>query len=118
MVVEVATLRHFTEEREEQRRILFDRIEIARRRNLAGRRRLRRERHGCQHGDRRRPGEAFHDHRTRVPGSGGVSNVTTVGLPPSGLAASTMPLDSMPINFAGFRLKTTTTVLPTSDSGS
>ena len=48
----------------------------------------------------------------------GVSNVTTVGLPPSGLAASTMPFDSIPISFAGFRLNTTTTVLPTSDSGS
>ena len=40
------------------------------------------------------------------------------GLPPSGLAASTMPFDSMPISFAGFRLKTITIVRPTSASGS
>jgi hypothetical protein len=57
-------------------------------------------------------------HRTRVPGSGGFSNDTTVGLPPSGLAARTIPFDSMPISFAGFRLKTMTTVLPTNASGS
>src|SRR5262245_6086277 len=56
---------------------------------------------------------AVDNHRTRVPGSGGFTNVTTSGLPPSGLAASTMPFDSIPISFAGFRLKTITTVLPT-----
>ena len=41
-----------------------------------------------------------------------------LGLPPSGLAASTMPFDSMPISFAGFRLATMTIVRPTSASGS
>ena len=35
-----------------------------------------------------------------------------------GLAASTMPFDSMPISFAGLRLKTITIVRPTSASGS
>ena len=49
-------------------------------------------------------------YRTRVPGSGGVSKPTSIGLPPSGLAASTMPFDSTPISFAGFRLNTMTTV--------
>ena len=46
------------------------------------------------------------------------SKPTSVGLPPSGLAASTMPFDSMPISFAGFRLNTMTMVRPTSASGS
>ena len=54
-------------------------------------------------------------HRTRQPGS--ASTVTSTGFPPSGLAASTMPFDSMPISFAGFRLATITIVLPTSASG-
>jgi hypothetical protein len=49
------------------------------------------------------------DQRTRVPGAGGVSKLTSRGFPPSGLAASTMPLDSMPINFAGFRFATMAT---------
>ena len=46
------------------------------------------------------------------------STLTSAGGPPSTLAASTMPFDSIPINFAGFRLATTTTVFPTSASGS
>jgi len=49
------------------------------------------------------------DQRTRVPGAGGVSKLTSNGLPPSGLAASTMPFDSMPISFAGFRFATMAT---------
>ena len=53
------------------------------------------------------------DHRTRVPGAAGSAS-STIGRPPSGLAASTMPFDSMPISFAGFRFATMTTVLPTS----
>src|SRR5687767_119400 len=57
-------------------------------------------------------------HRTRTPGGISWSKPTSVGLPPSGLAASTIPLDSMPISFAGFRLKTMTMVRPTSCSGS
>ena len=56
------------------------------------------------------------DYRTRVPGAGGVSNATRIGLPPSALAASTIPFDSMPINFAGLRLKTIATWRPTSAS--
>ncbi len=56
-------------------------------------------------------------YRTREPSGGGASNPTTTGAPPSGLAASTMPLDSMPMSLAGFRLATTTRVRPTSDSG-
>jgi hypothetical protein len=59
-----------------------------------------------------------HDYLTRVPSGISVSKPTSVGLPPSGLAARTMPLDSMPISFAGFRLKTITIVRPTSCSGS
>ena len=57
-------------------------------------------------------------YRTRVPGSGAASKPTSAGFPPSGLAARTIPFDSTPINFAGFRLNTTTTVRPTSVSGS
>jgi hypothetical protein len=57
------------------------------------------------------------DHRTRQPGSTVSSNVISVGLPPSGLAASTMPLDSMPISLAGLRLNTMAMVFPTSCSG-
>ena len=57
-------------------------------------------------------------YRTRVPGAGGSSKLTSIGFPPSGLAASTIPFDSMPISFAGFRLTTMTTVRPTSASGS
>src|SRR5919108_3212977 len=57
------------------------------------------------------------NHRTRVPGAAGDAS-STIGAPPSGLAASTIPFDSMPINFAGCRFATTTTVLPTSASGS
>jgi hypothetical protein len=55
-------------------------------------------------------------YRTRVPGAAG-SAFNNIAPPPSGLAASTMPFDSMPINFAGFRLATITIVLPTSASG-
>ena len=65
-----------------------------------------------------RPATRAFIYRTRVPGSGGVSKRTSIGLPPSGLAASTMPFDSTPISFAGFRLNTMTTVRPTSASGS
>src|SRR5688572_4556059 len=56
------------------------------------------------------------DHLTRVPGGTSPSNATSVGLPPSGLAASTIPFDSMPISFAGFRLKTIAIVRPTNCS--
>src|SRR5262249_48398143 len=52
------------------------------------------------------------DHLTRVPGAGGSSNETNKGLPPSGLAASTIPFDSTPISLAGFKLNTMTTVRP------
>ena len=45
------------------------------------------------------------------------SNATTIGLPPSGLAARTIPFDSTPISFAGFRLATMTTVRPMRASG-
>ena len=45
------------------------------------------------------------------------STATRVGRPPSVLAASTIPFDSMPISFAGFRLATMTIVRPTSCSG-
>ena len=41
------------------------------------------------------------DHRTRVPGGGGLSNDSSAGAPPSGLAARTMPFDSTPISVAG-----------------
>jgi len=58
------------------------------------------------------------NHLTLVPGEISWSNPTSTGLPPSGLAASTIPFDSMPINFAGFRLNTMTTVRPTNASGS
>ena len=57
--------------------------------------------------------------RTRVPGGGGgSSNRTSDGLPPSRLAASTIPFDSTPISLAGFKLATTTTVRPTRSSAS
>jgi len=56
--------------------------------------------------------------RTRVPGGTSASKLTSVGLPPSVLAASTMPFDSIPISFAGLRLNTITIVRPTSASGS
>ena len=39
-------------------------------------------------------------------------------MPPSGLAASTMPFDSMPISFAGLRFATMATCRPTSASAS
>ena len=58
------------------------------------------------------------DHRMREPGAISPSNATRTGLPPSGLAARIMPFDSIPINFAGFKLKTTPTVFPTSCSAS
>src|SRR5262249_7980386 len=56
--------------------------------------------------------------RILVPGGGGWSKDRSSGLPSSGLAARIMPLDSMPISFAGFRLNAITTVRPTSASGS
>ena len=62
--------------------------------------------------------EVDHPSERAFPGGGGSSNDTSIGLPPSGLAASTMPFDSMPISLAGFRLNTITTVRPTSASGS
>ena len=51
-------------------------------------------------------------YRTRVPGGTRSSTATRIGVPPSGLAASTMPFDSMPISLAGFRLATMTIVRP------
>src|SRR5262245_29565527 len=54
------------------------------------------------------------DHRTREPAGRLGSTATSDGNPPSGLAASTMPLDSMPINLAGLRFATMTIVRPTS----
>jgi len=54
-------------------------------------------------------GEVGVDQRTRGPGAGGASKLTSIGLPPSGLAASTMPFDSIPISVAGFRLATIAT---------
>src|SRR6185369_13640892 len=119
MVVQVAALRHLREKCEEERGIVADGREVRRGCAFARRRWRRRRGDGArgQHGHRRRP-QRLPDHRTRVPGSGGFSNETTVGLPPSGLAARTIPFDSIPISFAGFRLKTITTVLPMSASGS
>jgi hypothetical protein len=58
------------------------------------------------------------DHLTRLPGGGGLSKPSRTGRPPSGLAASTMPFDSIPMSFAGFRFATITTERPTSASGS
>jgi hypothetical protein len=58
------------------------------------------------------------DHLTRLPGGGGLSKPRRTGKPPSGLAASTMPFDSIPISFAGFRFATITIDRPTSASGS
>ena len=58
------------------------------------------------------------NHRMREPGGTSPSKATSVGLPPSGLAARIMPFDSMPISLAGFKLNTTPTVRPTSCSGS
>ena len=57
------------------------------------------------------------DHRTRQPGSTPSGTATSVGLPPSGLAASSIPFDSIPINFAGLRLATTTTMRLTRSAG-
>ncbi len=39
------------------------------------------------------------DHLTRLPGGGGLSNPRSTGNPPSGLAASTMPFDSIAHQF-------------------
>jgi len=44
---------------------------------------------------------AVRPQRTRVPGGGGTSKPMTMGFPPSGLAASTIPFDSTPISVAG-----------------
>jgi hypothetical protein len=57
-------------------------------------------------------------HRMRDPGGTSLSKLTSVGFPPSGLAARIIPFDSIPINFAGFRLNTIPIVRPTSCSGS
>src|SRR5262245_27260653 len=104
--MEVGALRHLAEKRLERRRIAADRGEPARRRGFTAVRRLCAERGREQNDDER--DELLH--RTLVPGSGGVSKLTSIGLPPSGLAASTIPFDSTPISFAGLRLKTMTTV--------
>ena len=55
-------------------------------------------------------------HLTFVPGATSVSNVQSTALP-STEAASTMPFDSTPMSFAGFRFATSTTFRPTSASG-
>jgi len=54
----------------------------------------------------------------REPGAMSLSKATSTGLPPSGLAARIIPFDSIPISFAGFRLKTMPMVRPTSRPGS
>ena len=56
------------------------------------------------------------DYFTFVPGGTSASNVQSTALPSSD-AASTIPNDSTPMSFAGFRFATRTTFLPTSDSG-
>src|SRR5258706_7609689 len=120
VVVEVAAFRHLAQEHFERERLVANRRKLSRGRRLGGvagrpqpdgADRQRREREAGESG-------AAGRHRTRVPGSGGVSNPTSIGFPPSALAASTMPFDSKPIRFAGFKLKTMTTVRPTSASGS
>ena len=50
-------------------------------------------------------------------GSVDTATATSDGRPPSGLAASTMPFDSMPISLAGLRFATITMLRPTSCSG-
>jgi len=57
------------------------------------------------------------DHRTRAPGGTSRSKPRRIGWPPSGLPASTIPLDSTPISVAGCRFATITIVRPTSCSG-
>ena len=52
-----------------------------------------------------------------VEAIGGTSKLTIVALPPSGLAASTIPFDSTPIRGLGLRFASRTTRRPTSDSG-
>ena len=51
-----------------------------------------------------------------VPGGRSRSSVSTASFP-SVDAASTIPLDSIPMSFAGSRFATTTTFLPTSSAG-
>ena len=94
-------------------RALHDAVEIARER-VVGEMTV-----GIDHSMRARGQPSRSGYRdARVPGATSPSKPTSVGLPPSGLAARTMPFDSMPISFAGFRLKTMTMVRPTSCSGS
>ena len=57
------------------------------------------------------------NHRTCIPCPGSWSNPASK-MVPTLLAASTIPWDSMPINFAGLRLATITTVRPIKFSGS
>src|SRR5262249_30620712 len=130
VIVEIATFRHLAQKRLECERLIANGGQPARgrrfRRIACGQDDL-----GCGDGadgseeEGEKAGEAAgaqarpeRHHLTRVPGSGGASNPTSIGLPPSVLAARTIPFDSIPISFAGFRLKTTTTVRPTSASGS
>ena len=105
--------------REDDQRALDARRRAPARRRPRGRRRTPRRRDGSGCRSRLRiewvGWVAVYGHA--VPGVGG-STSRAIGLPPSGLAASTMPFDSMPISFAGFRLATITTVRPTSASGS
>ena len=56
-------------------------------------------------------------HFTFVPGATAASNVQSTALP-STEPASTIPFDSTPMSFAGFRFATSTIVFPTSASGS
>src|SRR5712691_11783924 len=53
---------------------------------------------------------------TLAPGGTSASKVHSTALPSTD-AASTMPFDSTPISFAGFRSATITTFFPTSVSG-
>src|SRR6185503_1787169 len=54
---------------------------------------------------------------TFQPGGTGSSVVRMYGWPPASEAASSIPCETTPLSLAGLRLATTTTVLPTSDSG-
>lgn len=57
-------------------------------------------------------------YRTSVPGATpDLSGETSARLPSSIFAASSIPCDSTPISFAGWRFATTITVLPTISSG-
>src|SRR6185369_6287214 len=74
-------------------------------------------RHGQDGGQRRRRRAPQRGrYLILVPGGTSPSNVQRTALPSSD-AASTMPLLSTPMSFAGLRFATTATVLPGSDSG-